>query len=92
MLYEVITLLASPDGGNGSLTIHQDVRVYAATLTDGAQVALDLAPGRHAWVQVAKGSVELNGNTLSEGDGRITSYNVCYTKLLRMRSTTAGEL
>jgi redox-sensitive bicupin YhaK (pirin superfamily) len=68
-----LCLLASPDGRDGSLTIHQDVRVYAAELADGATAELALAPGRHAWVQVARGAVQLNGQALREGDGAAVS-------------------
>lgn len=64
-----LRLVASRDGKDGSLTVHQDASLYVARLEDGASVGLDLAPGRHAWVQVARGSVTLNGATLVEGDG-----------------------
>lgn len=64
-----LRLVASPDGGDGSVTIHQDARVYAG-LFDGAETAtLELAPGRHAWVHVARGQVEVNGAPLTAGDG-----------------------
>ncbi len=64
-----LRLLASPDGADGSLTIHQDVRLHGALHAPGAAVALDLAPGRHAWVQVARGEVDVNGHRLRAGDG-----------------------
>jgi redox-sensitive bicupin YhaK (pirin superfamily) len=64
-----LRLVASPDAAEGSVTIHQDVRLYA-TLLDGDQtVTHALAPGRYGWVQVARGEVELNGQTLKAGDG-----------------------
>ena len=64
-----LALIISPDGADGSLTIHQDVRVYAG-LFDGAQATtLDLGANRHAYVHVARGSVLLNGQQLNEGDG-----------------------
>lgn len=64
-----LALIISPDGTDGSLSIHQDVRVHAG-LFDGAETAtLDLGPGRHAYVHVARGSVDLNGQRLDEGDG-----------------------
>ncbi len=66
-------LAASPDGGNGALTIHQDARLYLATLAAGQSVAHDIAQGRHAWVQVARGAVALNGDLLKEGDGAAVS-------------------
>ena len=65
-----LCLIASPDGGEGSLSIEQDVRVYAAVLEAGKEAKLDLAPGRAAWVQVARGALTLNGGTrLEAGDG-----------------------
>jgi redox-sensitive bicupin YhaK (pirin superfamily) len=63
-----LRLLASPDGRDGSLGIHQDARVYAARL-NGNEVTHTLAPGRRAWLQVARGAVQLNGTALQAGDG-----------------------
>ncbi len=63
-----LRLIASPDGHEGSVTIHQDARVYAARL-NGAEVAHSLAPKRRAWIQVARGDVALNGQKLAAGDG-----------------------
>jgi redox-sensitive bicupin YhaK (pirin superfamily) len=64
-----LRLIISPDGADGSLSIHQDAQVYAG-LFDGEEAAtLDLGPQRHAYVHVARGSVELNGQQLGEGDG-----------------------
>lgn len=64
-----LRLILSSDAREGSLAVHQDVRVYAG-LIDGAETAaLDLAPDRYAYVHVARGSVELNGERLAEGDG-----------------------
>jgi redox-sensitive bicupin YhaK (pirin superfamily) len=64
-----LRLIASPDGRDGSLTIHQDARLYAATLDAGASVALPVAPGRRAWVHVARGEATVNGQRLGPGDG-----------------------
>ncbi len=64
-----LRLIASPDGENGSVTIHQDTRLYVSLLAPGQQVSHELATGRHAWLQVAKGAVELNGIALDQGDG-----------------------
>ena len=64
-----LRLVASPDGGDGSVTIHQDTRVYAALL-DGAETAMHtLAQGRRAYVHVALGEVSVNGQALGAGDG-----------------------
>jgi hypothetical protein len=63
-----LRLVASPDGAEGSVKIHQDARLYAG-LFDGAETgALELASGRCAYVQVARGSVEVNGEPLAAGD------------------------
>jgi redox-sensitive bicupin YhaK (pirin superfamily) len=64
-----LRLAASRDGRDGSVTIHQDVNLYAGRLEPGESATLALAPGRHAWVQVARGGVSLNGQRLAEGDG-----------------------
>jgi redox-sensitive bicupin YhaK (pirin superfamily) len=66
-------LVASPDGRDGSLTIHQDANLYLSVLDDGQQLTHELKPGRHSWLQVLRGSVELNGRPLSAGDGAAVS-------------------
>jgi redox-sensitive bicupin YhaK (pirin superfamily) len=62
-------LLASKDGRHGSLRISQAVDLWLALLEEGERRELKLEPGRHAWVQVAGGSVVLDGHELGEGDG-----------------------
>jgi redox-sensitive bicupin YhaK (pirin superfamily) len=64
-----LRLVASPDGAGGSLSVHQDARLYAAVLDEGQSVTHPLADGRRAWVQVARGAVTVNGETLYAGDG-----------------------
>jgi redox-sensitive bicupin YhaK (pirin superfamily) len=68
-----LRLVASRDGREGSLKIHQDVSVYNALLKGGEAVKHQLEPGRHAWLQVVKGTVELNGTGLGAGDGAAVS-------------------
>ena len=63
-----LRLVASPDGRDGSVTIHQDVAIYSSLL-DGAPVTHTFAPDRYGWVQVARGEVEINGQSLKAGDG-----------------------
>lgn len=64
-----LRLVASPDGADGSIDIHQDARVYAA-LIDGTEKATHVLPaGRRAYVHVARGEVDLNGHRLGPGDG-----------------------
>jgi redox-sensitive bicupin YhaK (pirin superfamily) len=68
-----LRLVASPDGADGSLTIHQDARLYLSTIQSGEALAHVLAPGRYAWLQVLRGKVALNGQSLSAGDGAAIS-------------------
>ena len=68
-LADKLRLVASRDGLDGSVRIQQDVELYASRLSDGVQLSHALAPGRRAYLQVAKGTLELNGKTLKEGDG-----------------------
>jgi redox-sensitive bicupin YhaK (pirin superfamily) len=68
-----LRLVASPDAADGSLTIHTDARVYLASLDAGQQVTQELAPGRHAWLQVLRGAVTLNGQPLATSDGAAVS-------------------
>ena len=64
-----LRLVGSRDGRDGSVTIHQDVDLYATLLGDGDSVGHELAEGRKAWVQVATGTAVLNGESLEPGDG-----------------------
>jgi quercetin 2,3-dioxygenase len=68
-----LRLIASPDGTDGSVTIHQDARLYVSLLGPGQRVQHELGQGRYGWLQVAKGSVELNGKRLQQGDGAAIS-------------------
>src|SRR5258708_7140008 len=63
-LQNALRLVASRDGRDGSVTIHQDADVFATTLDAGHTVRHELAPGRYAWLQVASGSTALNGEEL----------------------------
>jgi len=64
-----LRLIASRDGRDGSTTINQDASVYASLLDSGKSVELKLEPGRHAWVQLISGQLDVNGKTLDKGDG-----------------------
>ncbi|HEV3415211.1 MAG TPA: pirin family protein [Pirellulales bacterium] len=68
-----LRLVASPEGSDGSLAIHQDARVYLSTLVPGESVAHAIAPGRHAWLQILRGSVSVNGTSLETSDGLAAS-------------------
>ena len=64
-----LRLVGSRDGRDGSVTIHQDVDLYAALLADGDEVTHAPASGRKIWVQLARGAAALNGIELNPGDG-----------------------
>jgi redox-sensitive bicupin YhaK (pirin superfamily) len=68
-----LRLLASPDGRDGAVRIRQNNELYATVLGTGESVKHELKPERHAYVQVARGSIKLNGKELSEGDGAAIS-------------------
>ena len=68
-----LRLVASPDGRDGSVKIRQDNELYAAVLAQGESVKHALQADRHAYVQVARGSVTLNGKQLETGDGAAIS-------------------
>jgi redox-sensitive bicupin YhaK (pirin superfamily) len=68
-----LKLIVSPSGAEGSLRIHQDVRLYSTLLDAKKEVTYPIQPGRHGWVQVARGSIELNGQLLEAGDGAAVS-------------------
>lgn len=64
-----LRLVGSRDGRDGSVTIHQDVNLYAGLLTEGQQVNHRIDPGRAVWMQVARGRVQLEDHNLVNGDG-----------------------
>jgi redox-sensitive bicupin YhaK (pirin superfamily) len=68
-----LRLVASRDGREGSLTVHQDADVFLSTLEAGTSVSHQLRPGRHAWVQVMRGSIRVGDTMLGEGDAAAIS-------------------
>ena len=64
-----LRLVASRDGREGSVQIAQDASMFASVLQDREQVVHELADGRHAWIQIVRGAVSIDGVELSEGDG-----------------------
>jgi redox-sensitive bicupin YhaK (pirin superfamily) len=68
-----LVLLASRDGRDGTIHVHQDVDLWMTRLAAGDERVHALAAGRHAWVHVAKGSAAVNGRALEEGDGAAIS-------------------
>ena len=83
-----LRLVASPDGHDGSVTIHTDARLYAGLFEAGESAELELTPTRHAWVQVARGEVEVNGQQLVEGDGASLSNET----RISLRSVGSSEV
>jgi redox-sensitive bicupin YhaK (pirin superfamily) len=63
-----LRLIASPDGAQDSVRIHQDARVYAGLFDGSERATFELAPGRQAYVHVARGKVSANGTSLDAGD------------------------
>lgn len=66
-------LVAARDGREGAVTVHQDVELYAGVLKEGDRISHTLKPQRHAWVQVARGAITLNGVPLKTSDGAAIS-------------------
>ena len=83
-----LRLLAAADGRDGAVTIHQDVDLYGTVLDGDQQVRHELRPSRHAWVQVARGSVEVNGRPLAAGDGAALSDE----RVVELRADAPSEL
>jgi quercetin 2,3-dioxygenase len=81
-----LRLIASHDGRDNSATINQDASVYASLLDSGRSLELELQPGRHAWVQLISGQLEVNGTKLEKGDGAAISGET----LLRIASTSGN--
>lgn len=82
-----LRLIAGPEG-DAAVTLHQDAEIHAAKLSAGDEVVHPLRPGRHAWVQVARGSVELNGHALDAGDGAALSDE----REVRLRAVKPAEV
>jgi redox-sensitive bicupin YhaK (pirin superfamily) len=81
-----LKLVASKDARSGSLKINQDVSVYNSILSEGEKVSYDLKEKRYGFLQVVKGSLELNGETLSAGDGAEISKE----KTLKIKAAGGG--
>lgn len=81
-----LRLVASKGGADGSVKINQDVKLFSSILDEGDAVSHSLEAGRHAWVQVVKGSLEVNGKDLAAGDGAAVSEE----EFLEFRSLEAG--
>ena len=84
-----LRLIASPDGAEGSVRIAQDAKLYASVLdTTSSEVAHTIARGRKGWLQVVKGTADLNGRRLEAGDGAAIDGE----EALALSSTESGEV
>jgi redox-sensitive bicupin YhaK (pirin superfamily) len=83
-----LRLVASPDGRDGSLLINQDACVYLSTLSANQNARIELLAARHAWLQVLRGSVDLNGQSLATSDGAAVSDETELT----IRAADASEV
>lgn len=83
-----LRLVASRDGSDGSVTIHQDVKLYDALLTAGGELSYQLSEERHAWLQVIKGIITVNGIPLHAGDGVAISKETT----LSLKATKDAEI
>jgi len=82
------TLIAAKDGRDGSVTVHQDVDVWAARFSLGEQATFRLEPSRQAFAQLARGTVTLNGVTLNAGDGAAVSQE----EILEFKAVEDAEM
>jgi redox-sensitive bicupin YhaK (pirin superfamily) len=82
-----LRLVASPDGKDGSVTVHTDARLFAGVLAKGEAAELPIAAGRHAWVQVVRGRARVNGKELAAGDGAALSSEPA----VRVEGSGAGQ-
>jgi len=83
-----LRLVASEDGRDGSVTIQQDARVYAAILNPGSNLEHHVIGDRHVWIQVARGTLQVNGHSVNQGDG----VRVSDERLLQLASDDAAEV
>ena len=84
---ETKVLVISPDGRDGSATIHQDAFIYRLKLTSGAEIAHSLSVGRGGWIQLMRGSLMVNERSMTAGDGLCTKE----ASLLSIKATSDAE-
>jgi redox-sensitive bicupin YhaK (pirin superfamily) len=82
-----LTLACSPDGGENSIAINQDVRLYIGKLAAQGKISHTLGELRHGWVQLIEGDLDLNGSPLKAGDGAALD---CETEI-RLQSQTGAH-
>ena len=86
--FGTLRLVASRDGAEGSVQIQQDVAMYASVLRPGEKVTHELEEGRHAWIQVVRGALLVDGTELAEGDG----VSFSSTSAIQIESVGDSEL
>ncbi|QDS88099.1 Quercetin 2,3-dioxygenase [Rosistilla ulvae] len=87
-LTNTLRMVASPDGADGSLSIHQDARIFLSKLDANHSAQTPLAEGRHGWLQVLRGSIALNGQAMATSDGAAISDE----STLEITATTDAEI
>jgi quercetin 2,3-dioxygenase len=83
-----LRLVGSKDGREGSVVIHQDINLYVSVLSSGDEIKFEVADDRFAWIQVARGMVTLNGESLREGDG----VQINSPELLELTTASTAEI
>ena len=83
-----LRLVGSKDGREGSVVIHQDIDLYVSVLAAGDEIKFEVAQNRFAWIQVARGMVTLNGESLQEGDG----VQINSPELLELSTESSAEI
>jgi quercetin 2,3-dioxygenase len=83
-----LRLVGSKDGRAGSVVIHQDINLYVSVLSAGDEIKFEVVPDRFAWLQVARGQVTLNGQSLREGDG----VQINSPELLELTTDSTAEI
>lgn len=83
-----LRLVASKDGREGSVVIHQDIDLYVSVLSSGDRITFEMRSDRFAWIQVARGIVTLNGESLREGDG----VQINSPELLKLTTESSAEI
>lgn len=86
-----LKLIVSQDGSEGSVKVNQDIRIFSSLLDSGKEATYGLPPGRHAWLQLVSGSLEINGKKISTGDGVAVSPEGAGAEKLEIRATKAAE-
>jgi redox-sensitive bicupin YhaK (pirin superfamily) len=83
-----LRLIASRDGADGSVTVHQDASLYSSILETGRSISHEPEPGRHLWLQLTRGAVTILGESLAQGDGAAISGE----EIVEIRAAQQSEL